>query len=61
MPLPREHWPISECLGVLFGVLGVDWLLDGRFNPLMALAAAGATGAAILFWRYWQHKKKRQP
>jgi hypothetical protein len=57
MPLSREDWPISEGLGVLFGVLGVDWLIDGKTSFLPALAITLGVCAMILIWRVWQRKK----
>jgi len=58
MPCSRENWPISECLGVLFGVLGVDWLIDGKARFLTAIIPALAVGALIMIWRRWRRKKR---
>ena len=40
-----DNLPINESLGVFVGVAGMDWLADGRAEPLNALLAAVAAGA----------------
>ena len=44
-----DNLPINESLGVFVGVAGMDWLADGRAEPLNALLAAGAAGGVLLF------------
>lgn len=61
MPLAREDWPTSECLGVLLGVLGIDWLIDGKTSFLPAVAIALGAGIVILVWRLWQRKRENMP
>lgn len=48
-----DNLPISESLGVFVGVAGMDWLADGQAEPLNALLAAVAAGAAIIAARRW--------
>jgi len=59
MPCVREEWPISECLGVLFGVLGIDWLMDGKASIWIALASALIAGITISVWRKCRRRNER--
>ena len=52
--------PISETLGVLFGVLGVDWLADGQANIPVAAAISLGTGIVIMITRYWRHRNNKK-
>ncbi|WP_153144845.1 hypothetical protein [Dechloromonas sp. H13] len=54
-----DNLPISESLGVFVGVAGMDWLADGQAEPVKALLAAVAAGAAIVVARRWlRHRRK---
>lgn len=54
-----DNLPINESLGVFVGVAGLDWLADGQAEPVKALVAAVAAGAAILAVRHWlKHRRK---
>lgn len=54
-----DNLPISESLGVFVGVAGLDWLTDGQAEPLNALFAAVAAGAAIVATRHWLKRRRK--
>ncbi|HRH13564.1 MAG TPA: hypothetical protein PK225_04350 [Azonexus sp.] len=54
-----DNLPINESLGVFVGVAGMDWLADGRAEPLNALLAAVAAGAAIIVARRWLKSRRK--
>ena len=54
-----DNLPINESLGVFVGVAGLDWLADGQAEPLKALVAAVAAGAAILAVRHWLKRRRK--
>ena len=54
-----DNLPINESLGVFVGVAGMDWLADGHPEPLNALLAAVATGAAIVIARRWLKNRRK--
>lgn len=43
--------PVSESIGVFVGVSSIDWLTDGRAEPIKAAAAAIAVGAVLYLIR----------
>lgn len=50
--------PLSESLGVFLGVLGLQWLIDGQADILLALGLALATAVLILILRRLQRRKE---
>ncbi len=42
---------MRESVGVLLGVLGVEWLLTGQADIVLALALAAVAGALIMVLR----------
>jgi hypothetical protein len=54
-----DNLPINESLGVFVGVAGLDWLADGQAEPVKALVAAVAAGAAILAVRHWLKRRRK--
>jgi len=52
--------PVSETLGVLFGILGVDWLANGQADVAMAAMLSVGVGAIITLSRYWRHKHPKE-
>jgi hypothetical protein len=54
-----DNLPINESLGVFVGVAGLDWLADGQAEPVKALVAAVAAGAAILALRHWLKRRRK--
>ena len=58
MPVTRDELPVSECLGVLFGVLGIDWLANGKAHILLAIGLALGFGAVVMLVRYWKTHRK---
>jgi hypothetical protein len=54
-----DNLPINESLGVFVGVAGMDWLADGQAEPVKALVAAVAAGAAILVVRHWLKRRRK--
>ena len=54
-----DNLPISESLGVVVGVAGMDWLADGQAEPLKALLAAVAVGATIIAARRWMRSRRK--
>lgn len=54
-----DNLPINESLGVFVGVAGMDWLADGQAEPLKAIVAAVAVGAAIVAVRRWLKHRRR--
>lgn len=54
-----DNLPLSESFGVFVGVAGFDWLTDGQAEPLTAIAAAVATGVAIMAARHWRKTRRR--
>jgi hypothetical protein len=54
-----DNLPLSESFGVFVGVAGLDWLTDGQAEPLMAVAAAVATGLVIMATRLWRRTRRR--
>ena len=55
-----DNLPITESLGVFVGVTGLDWLTEGRAEPLNAALVALAAGTAIYVVRRWsKHRQKR--
>jgi hypothetical protein len=57
MSFDWKSLPIRESIGVLLGVLGVEWLFTGHAHFLPALALALATGASIMILRRQQRRK----
>ncbi len=51
-------WPFSECLGVFLGVLGLEWLIRGQANLLLALVLAGSTGLLVFLLRRFGRRGK---
>ena len=54
-----DNLPINEALGVFVGVAGMDWLADGKAEPLTALLAALGSGAAIVALRHWRKRRRK--
>ncbi|QLQ24492.1 MAG: hypothetical protein HZT41_06180 [Dechloromonas sp.] len=54
-----DNLPINESLGVFVGVAGLDWLADGRAEPVNALLAAVAVGVAIVVGRHLLKKRRK--
>ena len=54
-----DNLPINESLGVFVGVAGLDWLADGRAEPVHALLAAVAVGVAIVVGRHLLKKRRK--
>ena len=54
-----DNLPINESLGVFVGVAGMDWLAYGHAEPLNALLAAVAAGAAIVITRRWLRNRRK--
>lgn len=54
-----DNLPVNEALGVFVGVAGMDWLTDGQAEPLKALLAAVASGAAIVAVRQWRKRRRK--
>ena len=54
-----DNLPINESLGVFVGVAGLDWLADGRAEPINAFLAAIAVGAAIVIGRHLLKKRRK--
>ncbi len=54
-----DNLPISESLGVFVGVAGLDWLADGQAEPMNAVLAAVAAGAAIIAARRWLKRRRK--
>lgn len=55
-----QNLPLTESLGVFVGVAGIDWLADGRAEPLEALAAAVAVGTAIFVTRELMKRRRKR-
>lgn len=51
-----EHFPLSESIGIFFGISGVDWLANGYAEPLKAAAIALCCGVVMFAWRYYRRK-----
>lgn len=51
--------PISETIGVFLGVTGIDWLAEGRAEPLKALILALAAGTVIFIAREWMKRRRK--
>lgn len=49
--------PVKESVGILFGLLGLEWLLFGHANFLVALGLA--FGFSLLIF-YWRRRKSRR-
>ena len=54
-----DNLPINESLGVFVGGAGLDWLADGRAEPVNALLAAVAVGAAIAIGRHLLKRRRK--
>ena len=44
---------------ILYSGAGLDWLADGQAEPLNAVLAAVAAGAAIVAARHWLKRRRK--
>lgn len=55
-----DNLPVSESVAVFVGVTGFDWLAEGQAEPLKAVVAAVAAGAAIMLARHCLKNRHRE-
>ena len=55
-----DNLPLSETFGVFVGVAGLDWLADGRAEPVNAALVALAAGAVLLAARHWLKTRRQE-